>query len=123
MAEVIQRRGFLRGLAALPLIGGGVTLIGAPTQAAILPSRELLERYRMWIAAEHAEVHAEMTRWNYPPDEFSNHRERLTREWGRDLYHQPIDELVDLTVRSARPSTRAAVVLAAVGCDWREARR
>lgn len=29
-----SRRGFLRGLVSLPLIGGGVTLIGAPTAAA-----------------------------------------------------------------------------------------
>jgi len=33
-----DRRGFLRGLAALPLIGGGVTLIGNPTRAAVVLS-------------------------------------------------------------------------------------
>ena len=30
-----DRRGFLRGLAALPLIGGSVAILGKPTQAAV----------------------------------------------------------------------------------------
>jgi hypothetical protein len=34
MSDLLQRRGFLRALATLPLIGGGVTLIGNPTRAA-----------------------------------------------------------------------------------------
>jgi hypothetical protein len=118
MNDLLQRRGFLRGLAALPLIGGGVTLIGNPTKAAVLPSRELIETYRSWLAAEFAEVHAEMTRWDYAPDEFSDCRERFTREWGRDLYHMPIDAVIDANVRNGAPSGRAAVVMAAVGLDW-----
>ena len=35
MADLLARRGFLRQLAHLPLIGGGVTLLGNPTAAAV----------------------------------------------------------------------------------------
>ncbi len=40
MSAPSDRRGFLRGLATLPLIGGGVTLIGNPTRAAAEPVTE-----------------------------------------------------------------------------------
>lgn len=36
MSEPLPRRGFLRGLVSLPLIGGGVTLIGRPAAMAAL---------------------------------------------------------------------------------------
>ncbi len=41
------RRGFLRGLVTLPLIGGGVTLIGNPTAAAEPVTKELLVNYQL----------------------------------------------------------------------------
>jgi hypothetical protein len=34
MTGPLERRGFLRGLAAIPLMSGGVTLIASPTKAA-----------------------------------------------------------------------------------------
>jgi len=37
MITAQNRRGFLRGLASLPLIGGGVTLIGQPTESTGAP--------------------------------------------------------------------------------------
>jgi hypothetical protein len=43
MTNPNTRRGFLRGLTAFPLIGGGVTLIGNPTAAAEPVSRDLLD--------------------------------------------------------------------------------
>jgi hypothetical protein len=38
MADLLARRAFLRGLAHLPLIGGGVTLLGKPVGAAVVLS-------------------------------------------------------------------------------------
>ena len=43
MSDPLARRGFLRGLAHLLLIGGGVTLIGNPTAAAEPVTEELLD--------------------------------------------------------------------------------
>lgn len=40
------RRGFLGQLATLPLIGGGITLIGQPTAAAVLVTPDLVEAYK-----------------------------------------------------------------------------
>ena len=40
-----SRRGFLRGLTTLPLIGGGVALIGAPSAVAEPVTRSMLETY------------------------------------------------------------------------------
>ena len=47
-----DRRSFLRGLAALPLIGGGVTLIGNPTAAAVPVTPTLLDAYDEWLDLE-----------------------------------------------------------------------
>ena len=41
-----DRRAFLRGLASLPLIGGGLTLIGNATAAAVPVTRELMHGYK-----------------------------------------------------------------------------
>jgi hypothetical protein len=35
MSDLLARRDFLRSLAHLPLIGGGVTILGNPTAAAV----------------------------------------------------------------------------------------
>jgi len=43
------RRGFLRNLVTLPLIGGGVTLIGNPTRAAEPVTPDLLDSYNAWL--------------------------------------------------------------------------
>lgn len=102
-----DRRGFLRGLTALPLIGGGVTLIGNPTAAAVPPTPELLRSYSDWLQME---------------------QRYLVAEHGRDFefidpnspggrYHWRAYGTADLPT----PSTRAAIVLSAVGCDWRQA--
>lgn len=56
MTDNANRRGFLRGLVTLPLIGGGVTLIGNPTAAAVPVTPELMHRYCAWLAREHAQA-------------------------------------------------------------------
>lgn len=108
------RRGFLRGLLSLPLIGGGVALIGAPTAAAVPVTEEFLWRYRGFLLGEAAEALVEI-------DEIRNRHwfapqaRRLMLEEQGD--YREMDRYPDLAtmVRSAKPSTRAAVVLGAAG--------
>jgi hypothetical protein len=98
-----DRRGFLRSLVSLPLIGGGVTLIGQPAAAAVPVTRELLESYNSFLALERRAVIIELH--------------------GRDhVYVDPNTPGAMCFWRSygepeiPPPSARAAVVLAAVGC-------
>jgi len=97
------RRGFLRGLATLPLIGGGVTLIGDPVRAAEPATPEMLASYQVWLVMEERYLAAETGRRGFNPNTPGG------------MYHwrshgEP---------PGPHPSSRAAVVLAAVGCDWR----
>jgi hypothetical protein len=48
-------RGLLRGLRALPLIGGGLKLIGTPTATALPVTEPRMRRYIDWLAQEDAE--------------------------------------------------------------------
>ena len=112
MADALARRGFLRGLAHLPLIGGGVTILGNPTKAAEPVTEELLGNYREWLQME-----LRFLSWEVgpqTPERFEANvagamRFRSDTPAGR--FHSP---------DTPPPSTRAAVVLSAVGCGWRE---
>lgn len=53
-----SRRGFLRGLTTLPLIGG-VTLIGSPAKADVPTTDELLDSYDEWLFYERRLLHIE----------------------------------------------------------------
>ena len=55
-APIHDRRGFLRGLASLPLIGGGVALIGQPTAAAVPVTDDMLATYQSWLGWERLKV-------------------------------------------------------------------
>src|SRR4051812_22634217 len=109
------RRGFLRGLTTLPLIGGGVTLIGKPTAAAVPVTPGLLDAYSEWLFYErrllsleqHGTVRAEKV---------------VPANTGAHLFHfPPFGEGGWEGV--PKPSTRAAVVLSTVGCPWWERER
>ena len=118
----LARRGFLRGLVSLPLIGSGVTLIGQPTAAAVPMNKALMTRYVAWLAREHAEalVEYEDYRGISEPEPYRRAQREFRREWVQQpLFWFPDDPVADAAVRGAPPSTRAAVVLSAVGCDWR----
>lgn len=113
--EPANRRLFLRALAALPMIGGGVTLIGDPTGVAASPSRDLLARYSEWLRIERDILHREM---------FPGVDPAVARVLSDGGAHASVVEFfVPDGFRSWRdapqPSTRAALVLSAVGCDWR----
>lgn len=113
----LPRRGFLRGLASLPLIGGGVALIGQPTAAAEPVTPALINRYAAWLACEHAEALVEREAILYPEHQ---HRMADRREWvHQPLYWFPDDPVARSNVLTTKPSTRAAIVLSAIGCDWR----
>lgn len=128
MTTASSRRGFLRGLVSLPLIGGGVTLIGAPTAAAAPVTPTLLRAYADWLAVEYGEALIELDTIVAVDKKVKDALaiERFRREWcsenlslnppscgGRRFERPPVNA----------PSTRAAVVLAAVGHDWREGGR
>lgn len=119
----LPRRGFLRGLASLPIVGGGVTLIGSPTAAATPITPRLLDAYDEWLDLERSYL-----RWE---------------RYGADGRTMPSLTDVEAVFRSRRtgehfdwrtvnavmsghgdkgdsPASRAAVVLAAAGCTVRE---
>ncbi len=97
-----DRRGFLRGLASLPLIGGSVALIGSPTKAAVPVTRAMLADYADWLAVE---------------------RDGTLRELYGTLPGSAMLDGVPLFDRHrawpdmslSPPSTRAAVILSAAG--------
>ncbi len=113
---IAPRRGFLRGLLSLPLIGGGVTLIGNPTAAAEPITRELLVNYQQWLFYERRLLLTEI----FPSQEERRLAEALVPHGGRgaDQFHFPAFERGGWQ-GVPKPSSRAALVLSAVGCEWR----
>jgi hypothetical protein len=116
------RRGFLRGLARLPLIGGGITLIGQPTAAAEPISEALLHSYKSWLLMEHRMLSYELAKYD---GALAREIERFSfcgnagERW--HFRHEMRDgDQVAGWEHQPQPSTRAAVVLSAVGCSWQE---
>ena len=108
-----SRRGFLRGLASLPMIGGGVAIIGAPTAAAEPLTSELLTAYSTWLAFERHYLHAE-----YGQNACRRMDRFINMQTPASMYHWV--DYGEFDRSRERPSTRAAAVLAAVGCPWKE---
>ncbi|MCJ2012766.1 hypothetical protein [Methylobacterium sp. J-076] len=106
-----NRRGFLRSLTTLPLIGGGITLIGAPSAVAQPVTDELLMSYNEWLFMERRMLCEEQC----PGDPSW---ERFTpANTGAGNFH--FDGPGSWRDPHRQPSTRAALVLSAVGCEWR----
>ena len=108
----------LRGLATLPLIGGSVALIGQPTAAAVPVTRDLMHSYKSWLFFENRMLAYELAGHcldggrqierlffhGTPGDDYHF-------QWTHNGYTGPAGW------RDApQPSTRAAIVLSAVGC-------
>jgi hypothetical protein len=117
------RRGFLRGLASLPLIGGSVALFGAPVAAATPVTLALMQRYRDFLSRDLLTVCAEIDMLHSPWRHFgAGAHER----WDLADYRTFVNRVGAVTficeegpatrvVAQSPPSTRAAVVLSAAG--------
>ena len=118
--NTLPRRGFLRSLVSLPMLGGGLTLIGAPTAIAEPVTEALFQRYAAWISREHAELLVEGVVYSYPEPQYLGVRREQQRLWAETLsVFRSNDPVAVAHTSAAPPSTRAALVLSAVGCDWR----
>lgn len=127
MTAPASRRGFLRGLTTLPLIGGGVALLGSPTAVAEPITTDLLNSYDAWL--EYERRHLRWERFKTPL--WDVHNPGLQSVWYDSVRKQHFDyvpvanaggryHLSDDPKLQAQPSTHAALVLSAVGCNWRE---
>ena len=112
MSRPQVRRGFLRGLVGLPLLGGGLTLIGAPTAVAEPISEHLLRVYASWLWGERGRALDELY-----PAHAPGFRNGLDMNEGVFFHHDVPD------YSTPPPSARAAVILAAAGCEWRRPAR
>lgn len=112
-----SRRGFLRGLTTLPLIGGGVVLLGNPTGAAERPSSACVESYIAWLHYEARAVHD--AHWPLQKGRM------VPLDNAGAYFHFPLDgpDKLDWDKRGREALARAPVVLATVGCDWRKGDR
>ncbi len=104
MTAPASRRGFLRDLAKLPLIGGGVTIIGAPTAVAEPITEDLLCNYETWLSQELYAL-ARERRSGLPVGHYAS---VPTSAWRWHNQQRGTEA----------PSTRAALVLSTVGCGW-----
>ena len=114
-----DRRAFLRGLVSLPLIGGSVALIGQPVAVAEPVTVDLLSAYKTWLHFEQKAVS-----W-----ELADHPEMIARYGstrggrfrlcqGRHDFVGQSGDFHDFSDPLRSASTRAALVLSTVGCDW-----
>ena len=110
-----DRRSFLRGLASLPLIGGGMTLIGNPTAAAVPATPELMNRYRAWLAREWRQASVEHQILLYP-EHFAAKPDLFTWDFVPTGFI-PNDAVAHANVTGSSAASRAAVVLSAAGCS------
>ena len=120
--DPMPRRGFLAGLARLPLIGGSVALLGRPSAVAEPVTRDMLFSYKDWLKYEHR-----MLCWELP--RYDHEKARMLESVGGSSGCPGGDWHFQWSLPGARgpagwldapqPSTRAALVLSAVGCDWR----
>jgi hypothetical protein len=123
--DTLPRRGFLRQLASLPLIGGGVSIIGSPRGVAEPVTENLMQAYKTWLHYEHRLLSREISELPELVAYYGDRRRSFNAI-------EPLISFVDIgearnyhfpsAGHRPSPSTRAALVLSAVGCDWRSRR-
>jgi hypothetical protein len=106
----MPRRAFLSQLAKLPLIGGGLSIIGQPKAVAEPVTMELLDNYMTWLVAEYIGLYREL--------QANGHKVDINTRNAAAVFHPPFGWDPEFPA----PSARAAVVLSAVGCDWKDRR-
>ena len=120
MVEQQHRRGFLRSLASLPLIGGGVALIGQPSAVAEPVTLPMLLQYSNWLFMERRLLCLEVVNAAGAASDCHVLESVSYIKPGEgsfpDFHFPRVGSWTDV----ASPSTRAAVVMAASGFDWRE---
>ena len=121
LGDPMPRRSFLSGLASLPLIGGSVALLGRPSGVAAPVTLDLMDAYKTWLDLEQRLIAAEIA--DHPTNVASY--AGMTRTERFDF----IERFVHMNNGAAKfhrydgtdpASGRAALVLSAVGCDWRD---
>ena len=103
MSVPASRRGFLRGLTTLPLIGGGVALIGNPTAAGVPITGGTIATYLAWLHFEQRFVSYAVGARGFVP----------MMNPGACFHDRGGDTRID----ARRAVDRAPVILAAVGCS------
>jgi hypothetical protein len=130
MSDSILRR--LRQLCTLPMLGGGVALLGAPTAVAEPVTSGMLDAYRSFLRGELNLLERERPRELFAPyvpcpevakddpayllwaeEVIAVHEER-----GREANARHLRTMAMPVFRSPA-STRAALVLSTIGFDWR----
>jgi hypothetical protein len=109
-----SRRGFLRSLAALPLIGGAVQIIGAPSAVDMPTTEGLLRWYQAFLSRENLATLAEIQLLRGYAPEF-NLAQRASYEHRVPMCMVPPNAAADALVNETAPSSRAALVLSAAG--------
>jgi hypothetical protein len=116
------RRGFLRTLITAPAAALAThRLLIAPPAAAAAATPAFMDRYVAWLAREHAEALVEREEIHHAGRREGPHLVAFRREWVQNMpvFWYPTDLDAYAAVRAAKPSTRAAAVLTAAGCEWR----
>lgn len=121
MSGPASRRGFLRGLTTLPLIGGGVALIGAPSAVAEPITHELLDSYDAWLEYERRWLQWERHRGRDPVMRFNLPFIGQISGQDRAFDYVPVANGGAQFHGNDEPpaSSRAALVLSTVGCEWK----
>ena len=104
MSAPSDRRGFLRGLVSLPLIGGGVTLIGSPSAVAAPVTGGTIATYIAWLHFEQRYL-----MWGCNAEKFIPMMNPGACFHGRSRVHP--------TVTARQAALRAPLILAAAGCQ------
>ena len=122
LARTMPRRGFLAGLTKLPLIGGSVALLGQPSAVAQPATLQIVEAYKTWLHYEHRRLSWEMADFPTNVAHYGGTREERYRYIERLTLNFGTGDACKFHWRegSTPASSRAALVLSTVGCDWRD---
>lgn len=115
-----SRRGFLRGLLTLPLIGGGVQLIGSPSAVAVPNSRAMMLAYSEWLRVERNRLHMELFANARATPEVLEVSALPMALLPDNMFYVPPRTEAHLPLPA---SSRAALVLSTVGADFPELAR